>query len=239
MIHLKRKSTVTTTLRDTYKLVQGFLLKVTTVNDKVTCAALSNPELEKLLKDKAEKQRGEGNSYPIQFYVVKNGEEFRKACAENYFYKEVDGHYWFTKYLIPHEELVEYLKDRELTTDNVFIISNADHTIWDWQGKPIDILVRVGYIGGFQQKSPYHRYDWVKTRAHLRNHPNVSDFEEIEIPSYNADFYGQKAFEFDLIFEGAWREKHNMYANEESIIFSDADPLNIKQFKLEVPKDEE
>lgn len=99
-----------------------------------------------------------------------------------------------------------YFTNNEFNKDNLFGICMYDHTLRNYKNEKLPILRHVDYISGFVQRqfcidSNYgYCWKWEELKTFLSSHKYVLNFKEINVPYFNSDFEGQKAFEFDVIY---------------------------------------
>jgi hypothetical protein len=183
---INTKEVVSVTRTEKYSLGDGFFLHVIYFNGEIRSQAIKS------------------NIRDIRIKYARDKFSFLAKAASSYFHTK----WWSeTDYIVQDECYKEYFENHEFNKDQIFLISIYDHTIKNWAGEDISQLWNIDYVGGgvFRQKdrnddSGYiPDWDWEKLGGVLRAHPLVYNLNEMEIQHYNRDFYGQKAYEFDMV----------------------------------------
>lgn len=216
------EKTITEYITEKYKLSDQFYLEVKKIDGRITSEAIHSYK-------KVEHSN---------FRYVKDLELFKEMCRKKYYddpAEKRDKGYWWSEFIVT--DILFELEHDLFNLDNIINIKHYDHTFLDKDGNYLDQLVRLDYIRGFKENRKgfvdyMPNYDWNSLRKHLKKHPLVLNFKEIEIPYYNVDYDGQKAFEMDVLFLGKWwpKDKDICYISYHDVILGDFDPLEVKQF---------
>lgn len=216
---LDKKEFTTVTVVDTYSLPNGFTLTVTTVNGQ--CRG------QELKKDKSIIPKDHNPHY----YYFNNVNVFKELLRKTTFMGEDRGNeIWFNKFI--DNDMLGTVTKHGFNPENIIVVDGYCHTFRDVQERFLPQCIILDYIGGFKEKDPYKAYAWEPLKAYLKTHPQVIAVEEFRIPSYNADFGGQRGLSVKMTFLPEWRLDGDLAYNEETAIFSDKDPLGIKKFKI-------
>lgn len=222
-------NSVTTTVEyrtDTYDLGENFILEVFYENEELTS--------QKLKKSTENPKIGEYEQYPV---LIDDISSFKQKIENIKFYETVgkDNEYWWNKHIV--KNVLETIENGTFDIENLMYICTNDHSFRDREFKKFRYLKHFGYIDGFDQWSdddeyPDYkpRFDWKKLGKYLKNHKNVKNLKEIVVPSYNADFYGQKAYEMDVLMEPEWGKVDCLFLE------GHIDPLGVSQFLIEKKK---
>lgn len=211
---------------DTYDLGENFILEVFYENGTLKSQKLKKSEN----NPKFDEYKYE--HYPV---LIDDISSFKQRIENIKFYETVgNGEYWWEKHIV--KNVLETIENGTFDIENLIYICIYDHSFRDREFKKFRHLKHFGYIGGLNEWSDddypdcKHRFDWKKLGKYLKNHKNVKNLKEIEIPSYNADFYGQKAYEMDVLMEPEWGKVDYLF------IEGHIDPLGVSQFLIKKKK---
>lgn len=183
---INTKEVVSVTKTEKYSLGNGFFLHVIYFNGEIRSQAIKS------------------NIKNIRIKYARDKFAFLAKAASSYFHTK----WWDSAdYIVQEECYKEYFEKHEFDKDQIFLISIFDHTIQNWAGEEISQLWNIDYVKGsvFRQRDrndDYHYvpdWNWEKLGDALLVHPLVYRLNEIEIPHYNSEFCGQKAYEFDMV----------------------------------------
>lgn len=85
----------------------------------------------------------------------------------------------------------------QIDMDQIVLVHNDDHSIYDINLNPIPIIQHLDYI---QAGLHNNKYDLEKVYKKLQNHPNVVSCSKIlDIPFYNSEKYQDKYLQVEVI----------------------------------------
>jgi hypothetical protein len=214
------KKTVTTTVVDTYKLTDRVKMIVTTINGELQAVEFFK----------------HGKRKNANFSCVLDYQKFREQVKQYnpYYFSHPENKKLKTWELIIKDpkELFKLASEGKLSDKNFFFMDNSCHRIEDVDGEYIDIMVRIDYIGGFEQKAPdcdYHPdWDWEKLKKRLEKCKDVIHVEEEEIPYYNCDFHGQRGLICHVIIRKEWVPRDKYVSDTDILLDLTRDPLKVK-----------
>ena len=223
MKRTSRKVTTTEYIDERYKLNEFIKMFVSYVDGKITNVSFFR------VSDRYCKN---------ELTFVKDPKEFAESIKKEnpfYGYSKKDS-IWKTQVIETPEELFGLISSDDYTNDQFVELISCDHTVKNYKGDYMDIMIRLDYICGFKQNNGYRGYspewDWEKLRKRLNRCKHVIKCEEETIPHYNCDFSGQKAFQIDVVFEGSWmpvnKKKDKYFSLDEYIMDMNIDPLKVK-----------
>lgn len=157
----------------------------------------------------------DGEETGIYFTYLPNAKDMsvvfldeKKAFAQKEFKNWLDSPEWLEK----HKKSVSTLSMIDKYTPYLWYWPG--HILFNIQGRPVSLPVNIDYIGSIKQVR--HNKIYEKLMDLIKVHPWFQRVEEIEIPGYNSDFYGQKAISAQVhIPQEEYEKLYEIFKNQE------------------------